>query len=44
MHHVPEEGTDIPVNRAWAAFGGLEPISADYRACAAYGPCTKGGK
>lgn len=36
MHNVPEERIFRP--SAWARFGGLEPQSADYRACATYGP------
>ncbi|MGV2788065.1 l-fucose isomerase, partial [Clostridium perfringens] len=39
MHNVPEERIFRP--SAWTAFGGLEPVSADYRACAAYGPLYK---
>ncbi|HSK68388.1 MAG TPA: L-fucose isomerase [Candidatus Limnocylindria bacterium] len=36
MHNVPGEKLFRP--HAWAAFGAMEPQSADYRACAAYGP------
>jgi L-fucose isomerase len=36
MHNVPEERVFRP--SAWARFGSLEPQSADYRACATYGP------
>jgi len=36
MHNVPEEKIFRP--SGWTAFGGLEPVGADYRACAAYGP------
>lgn len=36
MHNVPVERVFRP--SAWARFGALEPQSADYRACAAYGP------
>jgi L-fucose/D-arabinose isomerase len=36
MHNVPAERVFRP--SAWARFGGLEPQSADYRACATYGP------
>ncbi len=36
MHNVPEERVFRP--SSWARFGSLEPQSADYRACAAYGP------
>lgn len=39
MHNVPEERVFRP--SAWTAFGGLEPVSADYRACASYGPLYK---
>lgn len=39
MHNVPEERIFRP--SAWTAFGGLEPVSADYRACASYGPLYK---
>jgi L-fucose isomerase len=36
MHNVPEERVFRP--GVWARFGALEPQSADYRACAAFGP------
>ena len=36
MHNVPEERVFRP--SAWTAFGGQEPIGADYRACANFGP------
>jgi L-fucose/D-arabinose isomerase len=36
MHNVPEHRVFRP--SAWARFGSLEPQSADYRACATYGP------
>ncbi|MGV3724577.1 MAG: L-fucose isomerase [Actinomycetota bacterium] len=36
MHNVPEERVFRP--SAWSRFGALEPQSADYRACATYGP------
>ncbi len=36
MHNVPDERVFRP--SAWSRFGALEPQSADYRACAAYGP------
>src|SRR5581483_10748813 len=36
MHNVPEERVFRP--SSWSRFGALEPQSADYRACAAYGP------
>ncbi|WFB56170.1 L-fucose isomerase [Paenibacillus sp. BR1-192] len=39
MHNVSEERIFRP--SAWTAFGGLEPVSADYRACASYGPLYK---
>jgi L-fucose isomerase len=39
MHNVPEE--DIFRPHAWAAFGTNDLESADYRACAAYGPLYK---
>lgn len=39
MHNVPAERVFRP--SAWTAFGGLEPVGADYRACAAYGPLYK---
>jgi L-fucose isomerase len=36
MHNVPEEKVFRPAT--WSAFGALEPQSADYRACANFGP------
>lgn len=36
MHNVPEERVFRP--SSWSRFGALEPQSADYRACATYGP------
>jgi L-fucose isomerase len=36
MHNVPEEQIFRP--SAWAAFGALDPVGADYRACANFGP------
>ena len=36
MHNVPEENIYRP--HCWGAFGTADPESADYRACAAYGP------
>jgi len=36
MHNVPEAELFRPAS--WSRFGALEPQSADYRACAAYGP------
>lgn len=36
MHNVPEEHQFRP--SAWAAFGVNDPVGADYRACAAFGP------
>lgn len=36
MHNVPADRVFRP--SAWARFGTLEPQSADYRACATYGP------
>jgi L-fucose isomerase len=36
MHNVSNE--DIYRPASWMRFGGLEPQSADYRACSAYGP------
>ena len=36
MHNVPQERVFRP--SSWDRFGSLEPQSADYRACAAYGP------
>ncbi|MBB6732008.1 L-fucose isomerase [Cohnella zeiphila] len=39
MHNVPEERIFRP--SVWTGFGGLEPVGADYRACAAFGPLYK---
>jgi L-fucose isomerase len=39
MHNVPTERVFRP--SSWARFGSLEPQSADYRACATYGPLYK---
>ena len=39
MHNVPEEKIFRP--HAWAAFGTEDTQSADYRACAEYGPLYK---
>lgn len=39
MHNVPEDKIFRP--HAWAAFGTEDTQSADYRACAAYGPLYK---
>src|SRR5206468_5214140 len=36
MHNVPEERIFRPA--AWSRFGTLDSQSADYRACATYGP------
>jgi L-fucose isomerase len=36
MHNVPEERVFRP--SVWSRFGSLEPQSADYRACATFGP------
>ncbi|MBN1993135.1 MAG: L-fucose isomerase [Anaerolineae bacterium] len=36
MHNVPEERIFRP--SAWAAFGANEPMGADFRACANFGP------
>ena len=36
MHNIPEEKIYRP--HSWAAFGTCDKESADYRACAAYGP------
>jgi L-fucose isomerase len=36
MHNVPEERIFRPA--VWSAFGTADPESADFRACAAYGP------
>jgi L-fucose isomerase len=36
MHNVPEERVFRP--SMWTAFGGMEPVGADFRACAALGP------
>ena len=39
MHNVPEEEIFRP--SAWAAFGANEPMGADFRACANFGPLYK---
>ena len=39
MHNVPEAQIFRP--HAWAAFGTEDRQSADYRACATYGPLYK---
>ena len=39
MHNVADE--DIYRPHAWSAFGTKDLESADYRACAAYGPLYK---
>ncbi|MFD1395131.1 L-fucose isomerase [Kroppenstedtia eburnea] len=39
MHNVPEERMFRP--SAWSAFGESDPVGADYRACATYGPLYK---
>mgnify|MGYP000867407110 FL=1 len=39
MHNVAEERIFRP--SVWSGFGGLEPVGADYRACAAFGPLYK---
>lgn len=36
MHNVPEEQVYRP--SAWTAFGAQDPMGADFRACASYGP------
>ncbi|UVI28266.1 L-fucose isomerase [Paenibacillus spongiae] len=36
MHNVPEERILRP--SAWTAFGGMDPVGADFRACQAFGP------
>ncbi len=36
MHNVPEENLYRP--HVWAAFGALEPMGSDFRACANFGP------
>jgi len=36
MHNVPEEGIFRP--SAWTAFGAMDPLGADFRACANFGP------
>ena len=36
MHNVPEEKIFRP--SAWTAFGAMDPLGADFRACAALGP------
>jgi len=39
MHNVPEEQIFRP--STWAAFGANEPMGADFRACANFGPLYK---
>lgn len=39
MHNVPAEKVFQP--STWSAFGALDPIGADYRACANFGPLYK---
>ncbi|MGL4648113.1 MAG: L-fucose isomerase, partial [Caldilineaceae bacterium] len=39
LHNVDEEQIFRP--SVWAAFGANEPMGADFRACAAYGPLYK---
>lgn len=36
MHNVPEENIFRP--SAWTAYGSMDPLGADFRACAALGP------
>jgi L-fucose isomerase len=36
MHNVPDEKVFRP--STWTAFGGMDPVGADFRACAALGP------
>jgi L-fucose isomerase len=36
MHNVPEEQIFRP--SAWTAFGAMDPLGADFRACANFGP------
>jgi L-fucose isomerase len=36
MHNVPEERIFRP--SAWTAFGSMDPVGADFRACQAFGP------
>jgi len=36
MHNVPEEKIFRP--SAWTAFGAMDPLGADFRACATFGP------
>lgn len=36
MHNVPEEDVFRP--HTWTAFGAMDPIGADFRACANFGP------
>ena len=36
MHNVPEEKSFRP--HTWAAFGAMETVGADFRACANFGP------
>jgi L-fucose/D-arabinose isomerase len=39
MHNVPEERIFRP--SAWTAFGGMDPVGSDYRACQNFGPLYK---
>ncbi|MFN8485357.1 MAG: L-fucose isomerase [Anaerolineae bacterium] len=39
MHNLAEDDVFRP--SAWTHFGALEPVGADYRACAAFGPLYK---
>lgn len=39
MHNLPEEQLFRPA--VWSAFGANEPMGADFRACATYGPLYK---
>jgi L-fucose isomerase len=36
MHNVPQEQIFRPT--AWTAFGAMDPLGADFRACANFGP------
>jgi L-fucose isomerase len=36
MHNIPEENIFRP--HTWAAFGAMDPMGADFRACANFGP------
>jgi len=36
MHNVPEERIFRP--STWTAFGAMDPLGADFRACANFGP------